>query len=91
VAGNLFIAANAVANADNFKVSGTSFGLPLGGAVNIGAQTSAGSATAAAAANAQSVAGGQGAQAPRSQISVTIQGYAGESDACPQDDPKCKR
>jgi filamentous hemagglutinin family protein len=90
VAGNLFIAANAVANAENFKVSGSSFGLPQTGAVNIGAQSTAGAASAAQAAKAQAVAGAQGAQTPRSQISVNIQGYAGDNSACPQDDPKCK-
>jgi hypothetical protein len=94
VAGNLFIAANAVANADNFKVQGTSFGLPVSGAVNVGAQTSAGSAAAAAAANAQSVAGAAGAQTQRSSISVNILGYDGSGGggplACAPDDVRCR-
>ena len=88
VAGNLFIAANAVANADNFKVSGTAFGIPATGAVNVGAQSNAGAASAAAAATAQSVAGNGGPQSPRSTISVNIQGFAGD---CPPDDSKCRR
>jgi hypothetical protein len=95
VAGNLFIAANAVANADNFKVQGTSFGIPSAGGVNIGAQTSANSAAAAAAANAQAVAGGQGAQVQRSTISVNILGFdnsgAGGVQTCAPGDLQCRR
>jgi filamentous hemagglutinin family protein len=95
VAGNLFIAANAVANADNFKVQGSAFGIPQSGAVNIGAQTSANSAAAAAAANAQNVAGGQGAQPQRSTISVNILGFdSGGTEslqACAPSDLQCRR
>lgn len=96
VAGNLFVAAAAVANGDNFKVQGTSFGLPAGGGVNIGAQTSASSAAAAAQAQAQSVAGNSGAQAPRSTINVTVDGpvAAGDTPDCDSNNPndaKCKR
>jgi filamentous hemagglutinin family protein len=91
VAGNLFIAANAVANADNFKVSGQSFGIPATGSVNIGAQTSAGTAAAAAAATAQSVANNAGAQAPRSQITVNISGYIADTGAaCAPTDVQCR-
>jgi hypothetical protein len=88
VTGDLYVAAAAVANSDNFKVSGTSIGVPLGATVNVGAETSANAAAAQAAQVAQSVAGAAAQPPQRSIITVDVQGYAGSS--CPPDDPNCK-
>jgi hypothetical protein len=90
VVGDLYVAAASVANADNFKVTGTSIGLPLGTAVNVGAQTSANAAAAQAAQVAQSVAGAAAQQPQRSIITVDVEGYTGAGD-CPPDDTSCKR
>ncbi len=89
VAGDLYVAANSVANADNFKVGGASFGLPVSNNVNVGAETSANAAAAQAAQVAQSAATASGQSAERSIITVNVEGYAGTE--CPPDDKtKCK-
>jgi filamentous hemagglutinin family protein len=90
VAGNLYIAALTVANADNFKVSGNSFGVPAAAAVDVGAQTSAGASAAAAQQAAQAVAGSQAAQVERSVITVDVLGYVGEDEQSEDDKKKRK-
>jgi filamentous hemagglutinin family protein len=89
VVGDLYVAAAAVANSDNFKVSGASIGLPVTNNVNIGAETSASAAAAQAAQVAQSVAGAASQQPQRSIITVNVEGYTGGD--CPPDDTTCKR
>jgi hypothetical protein len=79
VAGNLFLAAAHVANADNFQVSGSAIGLPqLNGTVTVGVQTSAASSSAVQAAQA-AVQGAVGAQT-RSVISVEVLGFGDEQN-----------
>ena len=82
VAGNLFIAAQAVANADNFSVGGKSFGIPQAATVDVGATSSAG---AAAAAIAQAASGtGERGRTPEevlSRITVEVLGFVG-TDPC---------
>ncbi len=78
VAGNLFVAALTVANANNFSVSGTAVGIPGTAQVNVAAQTSASSSAAAsaqAAQAAQTASGGTNEQ--ESIITVDVLGYAG--------------
>jgi len=82
VAGNLYIAAQTVANADNFKVSGNSSGLSTGPAINVSAQSSANSSAAAAATAAQAAAGSHSSANDRSIISVDVLGYVGDEDNC---------
>jgi hypothetical protein len=85
VTGSLFVAAQTVANADNFSVGGTSFGIPTGVSVDVGAQTGASAASAAAqdAAQAATSAGARGEQP--SVITVNVLG-AVEEDDCPDSD-----
>jgi len=90
VAGDLFVAAFAVANANNFSVGGTSVGVPGAATVDVGTQTSASAASAAsaqAAATASNSARGLGDD--QSLITVDVLGYAGSE--CPPDDKKCKK
>jgi hypothetical protein len=90
VAGNLFVAALSVANADNFSVGGTSVGVPGTATVDVATQTSAGSAAAASAQAAQSAStSGRGFGGDQSLITVDVLGYAGSQ--CPPDDKKCKK
>jgi hypothetical protein len=90
VAGNLFVAALTVANANNFSVGGTSVGVPGSATVDVGVQTSASSASAAAAQAAQTASGG-GSQSQNNQsiITVDVLGYAG--GGCPDDDKNCRK
>ncbi|HSZ73965.1 MAG TPA: filamentous hemagglutinin family protein, partial [Rhizomicrobium sp.] len=82
VAGNLFIAALTVANASNFSVGGTSFGIPAAASVAIGTQTSASSASAAAAQAAQSVASAaRSTLNDMSVITVDVMGYVGDDNS----------
>jgi hypothetical protein len=79
VAGNLFLAAAHVANADNFQVSGSAIGLPqLNTSVQVGVQTSAASSSAIQA--AQSAVQGATATQPRSVITVEVLGFGDEQD-----------
>lgn len=89
VAGNLFIAANSVANASNIQVGGTSSGISVSTGPSIGAQTGAGATAAAAAQSAQSVSRGAGPAPSPSVITVIPVGAA--SDSCPPDDKTCRR
>jgi len=78
VAGNLFVAAFAVANTNNFSVSGTTVGVPGTAAVNVAAQTSGTTAAAAAAQMAQAVSNASNANdTEESVISVDVLGFAG--------------
>jgi hypothetical protein len=72
-AGNVFIAAFQVANADAIQAQGTISGAGGPGAVNVGAQTSGESAAAAAAQAAQAATGGN--QFERPIIYVDVLGY----------------
>ena len=93
VAGSLFVAAVTVANAENFSVGGTSFGIPTGAAVDVGAQTSANAAASAAQQAAQTVAGGRNAGEAASIITVEVLGFygAGEQECPPgSTDPRCR-
>jgi hypothetical protein len=87
VAGNLFIAALQVANANNFAVGGTAIGVPGGATVDVGAQTNAGATTAAAAQAAEAATGGGNNEQEESVISANVVGYAGEGgdDNCKPD------
>jgi uncharacterized protein (DUF1501 family) len=80
VAGDLFIAALAVANAENFSVGGTSFGIPGAAAVDVAATTSASSAAAAATQAAQNFAGTRNTEGAPSVITVELLGYDDNSD-----------
>jgi filamentous hemagglutinin family protein len=87
VTGSLFVAAQTVANADNFSVGGSSFGIPTGVTVDVGAQTGASAASAAAqdAAQAATNAGGRGDA--QSVITVNVLGAANpQEDDCPDKD-----
>ena len=86
VAGNLFVAALSVANADNFSVGGSAFGIPSGPVVNVAAASAAGAASAAAqqAASAASNATNRRSVDPLSRITVDVLGYYGTSDPCDQ-------
>ncbi len=78
VAGNLFVAALHVANADNFQVAGTAVGLPpVSSTVQVGTQTSAASASATQAALAAVANAGAGAP-QRSVITVDVLGFGDE-------------
>lgn len=79
VAGNLFVAALTVANADNFKASGTVIGVPTAAAAPVvGAETTAASAAATQAAQ-QAV--GRGDRVERSIITVEVLGF-GDGEPC---------
>jgi filamentous hemagglutinin family protein len=79
VAGNLFVAALTVANADNFKASGTVIGVPTAPAAPVvGAETTAASAAATQAAQ-QAV--GRRDRVERSIITVEVLGF-GDGEPC---------
>ena len=83
VAGNLFVAAAAVANSDNFQVGGSSIGVSASPVVDAGA-VAASNAASAAAAQAATAATNQQAQDAGTQIYVDVQGFAGSEDRCDQ-------
>ncbi|MDT7933698.1 MAG: filamentous hemagglutinin family protein [Sphingomonadaceae bacterium] len=87
VAGNLFVAALSVANADNFQVGGQSFGVPAGAVVNVGANSAGAAQAAAAAAVARDVANNTTARRALDAISrilVQVLGFSGRTDPCDQ-------
>lgn len=75
VAGDLFIAAQAVANADNIKVQGQAFGLPPTPVTNL-TLTTASTAATEAASLVRNIANRQ----PSLQVSVEVTGFGGEPD-----------
>src|SRR5262249_43384682 len=77
VAGNLFVAALHVANADNFQVEGKAFGLPTGPVVDVGANLTAANTAAAAEQEAAGVAQKARRQRPLT-ITVTVEGFGDE-------------
>jgi filamentous hemagglutinin family protein len=81
VAGNLFIAANSVANASNIQVGGTSSGISVSTGPSIGVQTGANATAAAAAQTAQGVSRGAG-PAPAPSV-ITVIGVGAASDSLP--------
>ncbi|MDR3508727.1 MAG: filamentous hemagglutinin family protein [Caulobacteraceae bacterium] len=89
VAGNLFVAALHVANADNFSVVGAAIGLPpTNTTVEVGAQTTAASSAATQAAQAVLSSAGAPGQ-DRSIITVEVLGFG---DApCPDPSKPCVR
>jgi hypothetical protein len=91
VAGNLYVAALAVANAENFSVGGTAFGVPASAAVDVAAQTSGSAASAAAAQAAETVANASRTQNSPSIISVDLLGVTGAPGCGDEDERKCKR
>jgi filamentous hemagglutinin family protein len=81
--GDVFVAAARVANADNFQVGGTSFGVPsLGVAAAPALPSSAASAIAANSFRASDAAGQGGDRTSR--IFVDVLGYFGSGAACPE-------
>ncbi|HUO99045.1 MAG TPA: filamentous hemagglutinin family protein [Rhizomicrobium sp.] len=91
VAGNLFIAAFAVANAENFTVGGTAFGIPVTRPIDVGVQNSASAASSAVAQAAQAAASSRSAGPAQSIITVDVLGYLVIGDQSGQDDEKKKR
>lgn len=81
VAGDLFIAALTVANAENFSVSGTSSGIPTEGAVDVAAQTSSNAAAAAVGQEAQNIGNSRGNQDNPSVITVELLGIGDDNDS----------
>ena len=85
--GNVFVAAAQVANADNFKVGGTTIGVTAASTVDNAAAANANAASGAAAQAAAAVnPSGNRSADDRSRISVEVLGFAGET----KDDP-CER
>jgi len=78
VAGNFFVAAQKVANADNIQVKGTTVGVPVAARIDTGALAAAGNAAAASAQQASSISGSQSGRAD-TLISVEIVGFGGDS------------
>ncbi len=87
VAGNLFVAAAAVANADNFQVGGASVGVVSSPVVDAGAVAASNAASAAATQAAQATGAGDGKD-QRVQIFVDVQGFAGGNDDRCKQTPK---
>ncbi|MDG2527256.1 filamentous haemagglutinin family protein [Caulobacter endophyticus] len=88
VAGNLFVAALTVANADNFKAGGSVIGVPTAPAPPaVGTEASA--ANSAATQAAQQAVGGRD-RTERSIITVEVLGFGDEPCEDPND-PLCKR
>ncbi|QCI79951.1 hypothetical protein E6W36_11840 [Hankyongella ginsenosidimutans] len=85
VAGNLFVSAQAVANAENISVGGSAVGVPAAAAVDAGANAAASAASAAANAavtEQANRAGGRGTA--QSRITVDVIGFSGDDE---DDDP----
>ncbi|HWA92167.1 MAG TPA: filamentous hemagglutinin family protein [Rhizomicrobium sp.] len=91
VAGDLFIAAQTVANAENFSVSGTSSGIPAEAAVDVAAQTAGSSTAAAAEQEAQTMAGARNATSPASIVTVELLGIDDDSNDGDDDEKKKKK
>ena len=88
-AGNVFIAAFQVANADAIQAQGTISGAGGPAAVNVGAQSSGEAASAAAAQAAQAATGSRGDQIQRPLIIVDVLGFLpDESGLCTEDDKR---
>jgi hypothetical protein len=88
VAGDLFIAALSVANAENFSVGGSSFGVPGSATVDVAAQTSGSAAAAAATQAAQNFVGTKNNEGAPSIITVELLGYDTEN---PEDEKRKKK
>jgi hypothetical protein len=91
VAGDLFIAALVVANAENFSVGGTAFGVPGSSAVDVAAQTNGSAAAAAAEQVAQTFAAARTAQNPPSIVSVDFLGVVTEAPSSEDERRRRKR
>ncbi|MBV9992137.1 MAG: filamentous hemagglutinin family protein [Alphaproteobacteria bacterium] len=91
VAGNLFIAAQTVANSENFTVSGTSSGVPGEGAVDVAAQTSGNNSAAAAEQEAQTMSGARALQSAASVITVELLGIDADDQSGDDDEKKKKK
>ena len=88
VAGNLIVAAQAVANADNVQVTGKTIGVP-NGAVDVSANLAA-SSTAANAAQEATAAMQQARQNDRpSIITITVDGFGIGPNDCSANVDKC--
>ncbi|ALN85816.1 filamentous hemagglutinin family N-terminal domain protein [Lysobacter capsici] len=88
ISGNLIVAAQTVANADNIQVDGDSIGIPVARGVDTGALSAASSASSGVNAVAQDMAGQRPALATRdipALISVQVIGFG----TCGADDPRC--
>lgn len=88
VSGNVIVAAQAVANADNIQVDGDSLGIPVARGVDAGALAAASSATAGVDAAADSMAQQRPTVAARdipALISVQVIGFG----RCGMDDSRC--
>lgn len=91
VAGDLFIAALTVANAENFSVAGSSSGIPAEAAVDVAAQTSGSSSAAAAEQEAQALSGARNAQGAPSIITVELLGIGDEDESTDEEKRKKKK
>jgi hypothetical protein len=91
VAGDLFIAAQTVANAENFSVGGTAFGVPGSAAVDVATQTSGSAASAAAEQVAQSFVAAHNTQNAPSIISVDFLGMVNEAPSAEDEKKKRKK
>jgi hypothetical protein len=91
VAGDLFVAASAVANANNFSVGGTSVGVPGAATVDVGVRRRAPARPRRPRHKRRrrlpTALAGLGDD--QSLITVDVLGYAGSE--CPPDDKKCKK
>ncbi len=91
-AGNVFVAAFQVANADAIQATGAISGAGGPATVNVGAQTSGDTASAAAAQAAQAASSSSGDANQRPLIFVDVLGFlADESDLCTEDDKRRAR
>jgi len=90
VAGNLIVAAQAVANADNVQVEGTMIGVPTN-AVDVSANLAASSTAASAAQEAMAAMRENRQNAQPSIITVTIDGFGLGDDGCDPSGEHCAR
>nr|WP_174505903.1 filamentous haemagglutinin family protein [Acinetobacter sp. Marseille-Q1620] len=93
VSGNIYVAAQQVANADNIQVQGESVGVPVAAQVDTGALAAASNAAAAAAQQSTAMNNAANNKAD-TMISVEIVGFGGpKANDCPVDEtgkPQCR-
>jgi hypothetical protein len=77
VSGNIYIAAQQVANADNIQVRGKAFGLPPQPVADLVLTTASAASTEAAA-----ILKPLAAQQARPSVQVEVTGFGGDDDSC---------